>query len=276
MGLDIYLYWEKSRAEIEAYEHNIEHIKEEAFEKATGGVDYNCLTLDEKKIGWAAEKRALDNAFLSDGVPNELQRDCTTLSKIDPKHLFKIGYFRSSYNNGGINNVLLKSIDVDLYDIFEVNDNPDYIITPDWSKVRDNVVSAIDKYGKFLHQSMGFTTVKINTMIDTISTESEALKEFLKQMDICNSKSDTEKEYHYTNYSTNNGTFLMNGLSVYGVFFLPDKYDQNKNDVILIVKSKNFVVENDWYYAALQIVLETIYYVLAQPDPEHYVLHWSS
>ena len=274
MGLDVYLYWEKSRAEIEAYEQNIEHVSKEAFEKATGGVDYNVLTLDEKKIGWAAEKRALDKAFLSDGVPNELQRDCTTLSKIDPKHSFKLGYFRSSYNDSGINNVLLKSIGVTLYDIFEVGVD-DYIFTPDWSKARDNVVSAIDKYGKFLHQSMGFTTVKIDTMIDTISTESEALKEFLRQLDIRNSKSDDEKEYHYTNYSTNNGTFLMNGLSVHGVFFVPNKYERNKNDVILIVKSKNFVVENDWYYVALQIVLETIDYVLAQPDPEHYVLHWS-
>ena len=31
-----------------------------------------------------------------------------------------------------------------------------------------------------------------------------------------------------------------------------------------------------WYQQALEIVLETIEYVLSQPDKEKYVLHWSS
>jgi hypothetical protein len=30
-----------------------------------------------------------------------------------------------------------------------------------------------------------------------------------------------------------------------------------------------------WYIEALKIVVETIDHVLAQPDPENYVFHWS-
>jgi len=35
-------------------------------------------------------------------------------------------------------------------------------------------------------------------------------------------------------------------------------------------------VDRDWYLKALEIVQETIEYVLKQPDPQNYYLHWSS
>jgi hypothetical protein len=43
-------------------------------------------------------------------------------SKKYPTHYFKVGYFRSSYNEWGLNRVLTKTIGKDLYYIFEPPD----------------------------------------------------------------------------------------------------------------------------------------------------------
>lgn len=57
-------------------------------------------------------------------------------SVLHPEGLFQVGYFRSSYNPNGINNVL-RSLDLPtLYDIFDVDDN-EYYRAVDWKSAHD-------------------------------------------------------------------------------------------------------------------------------------------
>jgi hypothetical protein len=113
-------------------------------------------------------------------------------SKVHPtEDLFKIGYFRSSYNSAGINSVLDATIHMDLYSVFKPNDR--YIFRPAWNAClkRANVLRA-------------------------------TFKKYIEGLDT-KSASDLE-----------------------------------------------------WYVQALDIVVETIEYVLAKPDKEKYYFHWSS
>ena len=54
-------------------------------------------------------------------------------STIDPKHLFKLGYFRSSYNERGIERVMRNINLPGLHDIFGVK-GEEYNVRPDWQE----------------------------------------------------------------------------------------------------------------------------------------------
>ena len=60
-----------------------------------------------------------------------------------PDHLFKIGYFRSSYNPSGLNNVLGKLGVDDLYGIFDCPGEGK--IVPDWEESKATAVATLTK-----------------------------------------------------------------------------------------------------------------------------------
>jgi hypothetical protein len=64
-----------------------------------------------------------------------------------PDHYFKIGYFRSSYNESGINRIL-KNMDLPtLNEVFNISD-VEYYFQPDWQKALENVESLIVEFQK--------------------------------------------------------------------------------------------------------------------------------
>ena len=68
------------------------------------------------------------------------------------------------------------------------------------------------------------------------------------------------------------GTFYLNGIQVCG--FIPGK--DILGDACMYVITKKDTSGPDWYLQALEVVLETIEYVLEQPNPDSYRLAWSS
>lgn len=113
--------------------------------------------------------------------------------------MFKIGYFRSSYNSGGINRVLANMGLPTLDEIMGANDN--YVFQPNWKKALENVESVI-----------------------------EQLK--------------------------TNGAYRV---------------ELGERDCTYVVTES----DNSWYIQALEIVKETIQYVLNSETEEQYYLHWS-
>jgi hypothetical protein len=274
MGLDVYLYWEKSRELIDKHENKVEQIENEAWKSVTGDREYDSLSESERDAGYAAQKQALSDAGLDSDVPKGLQRKIEISSTKYPDHLFKIGYFRSSYNDGGINSVLGTAIGISLYDIFGVDNKSGYIITPEWEEAKENTVSAISKYKLFLEGSEGFVTDRVQSPVKPLNDESEVMAAFIKQYHEWNRSKDKR---HFSDYSNASGTFTLKGeYKIYAVFNVPAKFGMGVDTILVTKRPADWTPESDWYYTALQIVLETIEWVLSQPDKEQYVLHWSS
>lgn len=105
-------------------------------------------------------------------------------SKVDPDHMFKLDYWRSSYNRGGFNNVVASAVGEDLYTItgitweqaedgwkFDPND-PEELETEavyvgpviDWAKARDKALEVAarlreeEAFGVEFHAKNPFAT----------------------------------------------------------------------------------------------------------------------
>lgn len=246
MGLDVYL---EKFEDLEKHKQVEEKYgKEESKIWSFGGKKYDDLTEEEKKE--ASDKCNLLRKKLK--VEEYEGKGIRFNSSKYPKHYFKVGYFRSSYNEGGINRILENSIHFDLYNIFDVGRGDHYIV-PDWEKAREKTKQAIELFSLFIKETP-FRVTRASGFHNKVSGEEEALQVFLKELKT-NPKGD---------YSCMRGDFMFSGLKINAVI-------QGKEDTYLIYKANL-----DWYVKALEIVLETIDYVLKQKDKEKYALYWSA
>lgn len=136
MGLDIYLKEIPNIEKIKEIEEKAELFSNKIWEELG---DYKKLT-DEQK-DQAREKIKLfnqENNCDEWGSNNDRRRIENNSAKY-PDHLFKVGYFRSSYNDAGINRKLSNSIGKDLYWIFSREREDEYEFKPDWQEVRKRV-----------------------------------------------------------------------------------------------------------------------------------------
>jgi hypothetical protein len=184
-------------------------------------------------------------------------------SEHTPDHLFKIGYFRSSYNPSGFDTVLHESIGEDLYTIFDVGHDSGYIIKPNWNEARAKAVSVREKYLEFLNKTKGFTTVSVHSSLDFMESDGACLEMFLIE----------HSKAHIDSYSNKYGTFFTKNQPVVHAVFTKKGF--MRPEIVLVVSDGGVGVEENWYMKALDIVIETIDYVLGKPDWQNYVLHWS-
>lgn len=195
-------------------------------------------------------------------------------SKLHPDHdCFKIGYFRSSYNDSGIDRVLDKMGLPTLYDIFPHKDNS-YQFTPDWAeslKIVNKTLVAFNHATNGLHgkyDCYDIAAVSLFTGPGLVKDARTALKVYENEL---------KTEHGFKNYSSRQGTFYSDpqivrafipGLDVLGQPCLYVVTERSKSEGGEDVNLK-------WYREALEIVRETIEYVLAQKDPQNYYLSWS-
>lgn len=187
-------------------------------------------------------------------------------SKNYPDHIFQIGYFRSSYNESGINN-LLKNLGLGtLYDLFDADDQ--YRFKPDWNAAKKKVSSAIAALKE--KPNLRCFDVSWNEFMNPkdckVTNEAEALEIYSVE---------ASEEHSFDAYSNRNGIFyhkdplevlgLINGVkkTILSEISLPCVFVVTKGD-------------NSWILEALSIVEETIDYVLSQEDKDDFILHWSS
>lgn len=259
MGLDVYLYkCEKGKKEAL-------RIAEAKYEKFTDGLwknkKYETMSQEEKdEISKKSEKYALSLGLNKDGC-NSVEEKIEINSSKYPDHYFKIGYFRSSYNDGGINHILEQTTGENLYDIFEPGD--EYEITPDWKKARKKAVELKDKLIEFSKTSGGIYLTKILKLGDKEITEKEVMDIVMKQKN---------EKHSFQTYSSSYGLFSFDKpLQVVGVVDTKDYIyvacEGDKSDPDTGYK---------WYIHALEIIIETIDYVLKSKNPEDYYLFWSS
>jgi hypothetical protein len=114
-----------------------------------------------------------------DGMEEDPGEHINQDSQEFPEHYFKIGYFRSSYNSGGLNSILNDAIKKDLYWIFQTSQ--DYYVQPDWKSSRRRAVQVLEE---FINWEKRFSNVgiseiplgRINTQ--TVGSKQDALRIF--------------------------------------------------------------------------------------------------
>lgn len=277
MGLDVYLYhsndWEKSlriEQEIDELERRVwddckdsdEPITDEAFR------EYRLTLLSEAEkqgftvIRYPSEDGADSNhtSFIIDTGIAEYTKD----SELYPEHLFKMGYFRSSYNDAGFNNVMRSLGFPDLYDVFktvsDVDDTSYKVI--DWEAARACIDLAIENMSSTFPTGLWFLDLnRVSYYGKEVPSAAEALSITEKELE-----SSLSEKTSFSSYANANGEFYTKGLqtvAIVGRRWLVYKLDETGGGI-------------DWYLKAAKIVKETIDFVLGQPDPQNWRLYWSS
>jgi hypothetical protein len=266
MGLDIYLYRYDDYNKTQELEKKFQDFEKEAWEGNDKDGKYELLT-EEQKEGY--QKKC--NDFASSIGLDKYGLDKTGTEKIEinsekyPDHYFKIGYFRSSYNEGGIERILRNLGLPTMKDVFTHNED-EYNFQPNWEQALVNVKSLIGEFKKMGSYRVHHVEPNMfRTEAPKIKSEKEALDLFLGEVE----KTNGQKEKY--NYSNSDGEFsFAEPMKVLAM--IPGTYRIfNDRECVYVVTES----DNTWYINALEIVQDTIEYVLSKENKEQYYLHWS-
>lgn len=276
MGLDVYLEycenWEEYQRKQELYSTETTKIWNGIQKDRT----WETLTQAEKDLANSQCKEYAASLGLGEwgGDPS-----CSMIeinSKKYPDHYFKIGYFRSSYNDGGINRVLSNNLgeNSDLYYIFNVQDNHEYQFTPDWNLAFDRVREVKKRLKERIKETGGVYCFSVHQYKDyenAVTSRAEAIQRYLKSK-----PKDVTKNKDFATYSNIDGYFSMDKpIEVYAIIQGKSEYKftGEQQETYVVAKDKTKL---KFYVQALDIIEETIYYVLSQPNSQNYRLAWSA
>lgn len=277
MGLDVYLYRYENKAAVDKTKALYEKSTEALWKKICGDGKYEEVP-EAKKKEYAREKKKVVAKLGTDEwgtPPGEVKVELD--SKKFPEHMFKIGYFRSSYNGGGIERVVGNMTGKALYWIFE---NPkEYEFQPNWARAMSRAEEAlaalkekIANEGAFrisFHSANPFAGGK-----DIQRSEEDALKAFYN---VFNNEKKEKKpsplEDEGRNWFGNSvGEFYLGKKGIEVVAIIPGMGYGNAQGVYVVTKDDGI----QWYVEALEVVVETCQWVLDQKDQKKYWVHWSS
>ena len=263
MGLDIYLYHIPDRDDI-AMKESLFSTERDKIEKTYGE---NPTPEQMKEFRKQIKKYAKSLGLDEDGESNNRTK-IELPSKIYPDHYYKIGYFRSSYNDSGIERVLYNLGLGNLDWIFQNTEIGGYEFSPDWEVALERATDILEKFKKVpAYRCMEVSQNMFNA--PTINGTEDAMALFLK----------SREEYlggkkGFGSYTSRDGHFYMDEpLKVVGLIPGLGKNFLSKTPIPVI----NVIYESDnsSYIESLEIVIETCQWVLEQKDPENYYLHWS-
>lgn len=264
MGLDVYLY----RYENRDLSDSLEKQYEEFTNSNWGTKKYDSLSESEKREYREKDKKFAAELGLDEYGNDKKHKKCIEINSSKyPDHYFKIGYWRSSYNDGGINRILSNYGLPTLTEIFNPQDQ--YTFAPDWDlcliKVKDTI-EQLKTMPNLRCFDVSWNEFR-NPNESSIVNERDAMKTFLVEKA-------KDRDEEFSSYSNINGYFnLKEPLKVYGLIS-----GVKKMLLSTTLLPCTYVIcegENEWYTQALEIVQETIEYVLLQDDKEKYLLHWS-
>lgn len=200
MGLDIHLYRYDNFSDTREREEKCSKFSEKLWEDAG---EYDSLSEEQKE-----EIRKKEEEFAASLGLDKWGSDHTAAEKIErdhpdyPDHYFKIGYFRSSYNESGIERILRNLGLPTLANIFSVS-GEEYYVKPDWERAKQKTQEVID----LLKKEGGYRVHAVSQNMFSqpeVKSEADALEVFKKQLQL-----DSERESKY-NYSNRDGEFFFN------------------------------------------------------------------
>lgn len=275
MGLDVYLKKYENFSDAKKREDEYQKLSSKNWDN---GKKYEDLTQEEKEDLRNKDLEIAKSLGL-DKYGSVSKTECEDIEMKHekyPDHYFKIGYFRSSYNNEGIEHVLENLQVGGLYEIFERKRDDEYEFQPKWEEALRRVEKSISDLNDIIKNENNYYCFKVsynefsgNPNDNQIDSEQKAMKSFLEV-----------KEKHVNiqseNFSNSVGEFFFKEplqviALIQGVnkrFFVNEKLPCT----YVVCKHENL----NWYLQALEIVRDTIAYVLSQPDVEKYYLCWSA
>lgn len=270
MGLDVYLHKCANFEAVRVAEDAAEAEKNALWEAAG---DYDQMS-PEQRTAVSAQCDAVDQKH---GLTGEYGRhaDIESIEQPSaqyPEHLFKVGYFRSSYNSGGINSVLERLGVPTLYDIVQPEQD-EYYVRCDWTATLARVDDAIAKFKATQEgptAGIDVMAVRFNHFIpmgELPKSERDVMAIMAEHL--------SSKRGRGGSYGCREGDFFPDGMKI--VAAIPGTDDSlGTIPCVYLAYEKTAKGDDDWYLQALRIVKETVEYVLAQPNPEHFYLTWSS
>lgn len=257
MGLDIYLYKYQDFNKTEEAEAKYEEFSENLWK----GKEYDTMSKEEKDALREKEKEFASSIGLDEWGDDKTGKEPIEFPHQDyPDHYFRIGYFRSSYNSGGIERILRDLGLPTLHDVFQQEDR--YIFRPNWHDALDNVTELIKSFKEKGAYRVHSVSANIFSQPE-IKSSKQALDAFISELG--------RENKIQSNYSNKTGEFYMSEpLTVLAM--IPGKSTLlGERDCIYVVTEG----DNTWYEQALEIVKTTCEHVLAQEDKEKYYLRWS-
>lgn len=277
MGLDIYLYrYDKPRKQIEKEDKAWDAISSKIFHKHFDPVEKargkDADLTDAERKAWKKElaRAAEEYGRVGEWHDNPHNPKVNIDSALYPEHMFKIGYFRSSYNSGGINHILEDRVGETLYSLLDVN-HDEYVQQPDWEDVIKNCDRVIAAFRQSVKENP-YHIIEVDSILEQSNLPGnipEALK--IAQKVLCADK------HGFDSFTNGNGFWSINGLEVFGV--IPGYRKDFLQGPVTFLVTKSTEKKGDepyqWYINAIEIVKETAQWVLKQENPEKYYLHVS-
>lgn len=269
MGLDIYLYRYDDYNKTNELQEEFNRREKEIWDGNDVDEKYNLLT-DEQKDDYRnrVKEMALSLGLDEWGDDKNGKENIEIDSEKHPEHMFKIGYFRSSYNEGGIERILKNMGLPTMKDVFDYDG--EYTFQPNWEQALINVKNLIDEF----KQKGAYRVHQVSSNIfqePTILSEKDALKAFLDEMKKDQEANEKYPEKEKYNYSSIIGEFSFNEpIKVLAMIPGIHQFFGDRPCVYVVTES-----DNTWYIQALEIIQETIEWVLSKENKEQYYLHWS-
>jgi len=110
-------------------------------------------------------------------------------------------------------------------------------------------------------------------MLDEPITSQEAALKLFDQ-DLQGWAKEPKNDFIGGDYSNAQGYFSRDGLTVHAI--IAGSEFLSPTGVWVVAKAKAEEHRLTWYLQALEVVDETCDFVLSQPDPQNYYVHWSS
>jgi len=267
MGLDVYLYHIPDKKGIDRKQQLFEEEKEKIWK--SGGGRNNKDPEITNQLTEAVEAFATNLGLDKWGTSHDKTK-IELPSKKYPDHMFKIGYFRSSYNDGGFERVLFNLGLGNMDWIFGVTeDNPGYEFVPNWKEAKKRSKEILRQFKK--KPALRCTQVRMNELaIPKVKDSADAMEVFMKEL----ARFKNEKGGFGGSYSNSEGTFYLDEpMKIMALIpgSTPSYFGKGNTSTMNVV----YESDNTFYLQALEIIVETCEWVLSQKDPQHYYLNWS-
>jgi hypothetical protein len=272
MGLDVYLTRFENYAASQRLKAEYERRMDRAWEQMANRRNDDEISSQEEEIYSQQCRKIARTIGLDSNGEDPLVQTIRLPSSQYPDHRFKIGYFYSSNNDSGINRILSDAIGIDLHSITSPLAEEEYF-QPDWSLARDICLKAIADFTTHIEQHP-YGVVPLTFDPNISPTQAQITSKALALQKLVAMKEQITDTQPNTFGGWAGDFFLTEPLEVLAVIpgtagFL----DRPDLPCFYIVFQHKHL---DFYLQALEIVLETIEYVLEQPDIDKYYLDWSS
>lgn len=194
-------------------------------------------------------------------------------SKVDPDHLWKLDYIRSSYNAGGFNTVMRAAGLGDLYWIFG---EPDGFHTfPDWADALDRarlVRKAYEGAAPYRAMAVSHNPFRDGGKLYGPQREHEAITIAEAMLEKWGDRNDELGQV----FGNADGSFMPSGFEIVAALPGFEEFSINGDEraaTWLVYKTDDD--HRKHYLTSLDILIESIEWVLARPDTELYFYLWS-